>query len=706
LSLTTAQQIVASLVLTIEVACVVVTAWLVGRRAAQHDPLLRALVVALVGLAQPIGIALLLGMVDLLRTPAVFVGHLALTGAVVVIERPRRARTEPWQPTKVGLCDASAIGATTAYAVLGVYLGLTGGRSREFDTQEYHIANIASWLQRANIWHLPYAEPGSVTATHPSNGELLAAWLGLPTHGDQLMYLMPVAFGVLAVLAAAVIARELSGGARGAAGIGAIAGVAVLTAPVYLAQVDSLLTDVVAASALAAAVALLLVARRRPDVVWLAGVALGIGLGSKYTATVPAALIALAAIVWLRSRQWWWLVPGTVFFAAPWFVRNLVTTGNPLFPQDLKIVRGADTPYNILNTSMLHHIVHGDRSALSTWLRLGRTAIGPIALFLIVGVVLAVQRVVARREWTGAVPVFGALTVLAFGAYLATPVTGGGPTGLAFIIDSCFRYGLVAMLFGGILGAVLLPRWLAAGALALVLAWNAWHVNHSGRADLHISRSVLAASIAVGVLAAVGAVAGVAWIVGRRSASLRAFDSNVTAAVFAGALAVLLLGTFVAVRHNDRGRQTTELEKVALSFGADRPAVVLGVTDLRAVLGPRLERPLRKVSRGGAADERPFADDNQMLRRVLGTPTPPPPPELGVELDRAIDATGLDLLIIGSTSPAGYPDGWVPARGWCLVGGDAEGTVFVRPTLLAPGQPCVPALEPQPSPQGATIAVG
>jgi len=159
--------------------------------------------------------------------------------------------------------------------------------------------------------------------------------------------------------------------------------------------------------------------------------------------------------------------------------------------------------------------------------------------------------------------------------------------------------------------------------------------------------------------------------------------------------ALALVGAAVVVHRDDRGAQQSVLEAVALSFGADRPAVVVGVADLRAVLGPRLERPLVGVSRGGAADEIPFTEDAQLRRRFLGdTEAPPTPPHLEVELDAAIDRTGAELLIVGSTNPVAYPDGWVPGEGWCLVGGDDQGAVFVRPGLLRAGARCEPALTP------------
>jgi hypothetical protein len=265
-------------------------------------------------------------------------------------------------------------------------------------------------------------------------------------------------------------------------------------------------------------------------------------------------------------------------------------------------------------------------------------------------------------------------------AYLITPVTGGGPTGVPFIIASCFRYGLVSILLAAALWSGVAPRRVAAGSLAVVIAWNLWRLvtASSPRADLDPGRAV-----AIG-LATFGLIALVSWWARSRPAPS---GRSVAAALGAGALAALAV-VAVVVHRNDRARQTSPLEALALTYGEDHPAVVVGVEDLRALLGPRLHRPLIGVSRGGEAGEIAFVHDVQMARYVEGGSPPPADPSLVAGLDRAIDETGADVLVVGFDNPVAYPSGWTPAEGWCLVGGDGEGVLYVRAPLLAAGQPC------------------
>jgi hypothetical protein len=74
---------------------------------------------------------------------------------------------------------------------------------------------------------------------------------------------------------------------------------------------------------------------------WRVGVALGLLLATKYTAllAVPVLLLAVDAPFrarW-RARDWAIAVATPLLLAGPWYLRNVVLTGNPLFPLDVKV---------------------------------------------------------------------------------------------------------------------------------------------------------------------------------------------------------------------------------------------------------------------------------------------------------------------------------------------------------------------------------
>jgi hypothetical protein len=706
------RELAGALALAVEIGSAIVGAAIVAPRLAS-DRLDRGLIGVLAVLVQAIGVSLVLGMLGLLYLPAVLVLHVVLAAAAVVWgRRYPRQQPAPESPT-VTVTGLLAVGASAMYFVIGLYYSLRAARPVDFDTREYHINNLASWLQKHSIWHLPYAGPGSITATHPGNGELFGLWVALPTHHDELVYATPLLFALLAILASAVIARELSGDRPGAANLGALAAVAVLSAPILVfTQFDSLSTDLPAAAGVLTALAIILVARRLPATrfVVLAGLALGLGLGSKYTALVPGALIALGAIVLLRHRRtWWWLVPGVVVFAGPWWIRNLVTTSNPLFPQAIGPLPGGDTPVSLLNTPILHHLLHGHGAIVRQWARLAGRLVGLVMAFIGAGIVAAVAK---KRDRTASIVV----AVIAVGAvvgFLDTPYSGGGPTGLASVMASCFRYGAAALLIGAALGAGVMAggtigRRIGTVLLAAVLVWNLWRVHSlraSVRPDLVIRAMPIAAGLFLGALAAF-----VLWVVGvlrqevRPSGESRRLLSGASIrAVSALAVIVLAVGAgFAEIHRVDRASRLTAMEQTLLAFGPRSPAVVLGEGDLRSVLGPNLDRPLVGVSQGGHAHERPFADANQLRRTFLGDHNAPlPPAHLGLGLDAALAATRAGLLVVGNASAIAFPEGWTPAPGWCLVGTSSEGSVYAKATVLNQGGHCPAAPTPAPGGPGA-----
>ncbi len=76
-----------------------------------------------------------------------------------------------------------------------------------------------------------------------------------------------------------------------------------------------------------------LVARAEParERILGAGLAFGLAIAAKYTAAIPAA--AVLAVGWLGSASLAWAAAGIGVAASSfWWVRNLLTTGNPFFP--------------------------------------------------------------------------------------------------------------------------------------------------------------------------------------------------------------------------------------------------------------------------------------------------------------------------------------------------------------------------------------
>lgn len=675
--LSLARELVAGIVLALQIGAVTLVAVVIARRLAQGDLLVSAVLTALVAIAQAVGVPLVLATLSLLSLPAVLASHLVLVAIALRFRGPApppapEAEQAWWRRPSV----LAAVAAGVGYFLLAADFSL-GPPSLDTDTREYHITNLAHWLREGSLWALPFQSPGGVTATHPGNGELVGVWLALPSHGDELVYAMPALFAALAVLAGALLGRELRAdrGPDGAA-IGALAVFAALSVPLYFSsQLGSLSTDVVAAACTMTALALLVTARRTPSagVVVAAGVALGLAVGSKYTALVPGAAVTAGALVLLpRRRMWWWLVPGVVVFAVPWFLRNLLATGNPLFPQAVGPLTGGDLPLDVIATTVATHILERDGDFVRRWFDLGVDFVGPIAVAVAVACALAFRRGPQQR----ALVVTSLIAMVSFVAYLAVPFSGGGPDGLAFVVASSMRYALTSMLIGAVLLAAVVPARVGGGVLAVVLAWNLWRLRDhvpAARPDLGWSRTWVAAVALVALAVALALAMAGGWR-GWRHGGQRWI---VASAAVAGL--VLVAGGFAAFHRLDRGTTLTGVEQAMLAFPADQPVIVVGVGDLRSLLGPRLERPLLGVSRGGNADEVPFIDRDQIRRHMLDdAATAPPAPTLAQALDAALAAAPANLLAIGADAFTAYPDGWSPDDTWCSAAVAGRVTVYTR----------------------------
>ena len=628
----------------------------------------------LLGLAQVVGVSLAMGAVGLFAPVPVLLVHLAVAG-IVLVRFPIRdeGRGEAGLgPPSPGGAAAVAVGVTLAVAAM--VPAFLGRATTQVETRHYHVANLASWVDRGSIWPLPFQNPGFATATHPGNGELLGAWASLPTHGDEVAYLGNVAFGLLAVLAVALLVRQLGG----RPGLGAVAALAVIAAPnIFMKQAYSLTTDFPAAAGIMAAVALIHRAgadgaRRvgagtpgepeglRP---WmgLAGIALGLGVGSKYTALAPAILVVAYAAVRLRPRSaLGWLLPGLAVLALPWFLRNAIATGNPIFPQGVEALGlpGYRSPLESVSTPIGLHLVTLNGGALGRWAEALARNWGPGFLLLPAGIAAGLAR---RRDGHDRL----APALLAAGffvAYLVLPFTGDEP-----LMASNTRYALPSLLLAGSVAAAAAPRALVWAVSGSALAFGGWQmVTAPRRAELDLGWWWLAA-------VAGGAVAGAAWLRSReaRAASgaigrWRPRPALAAMAVMAasGLAASSLVG--IAIR-----RQTpTSLEEAAgtirLRYG--EPFAVVGAFDLRSLLGRRLDLSMRTISAGGATGEEPYRD--------------------AAAFEAALDASGLRVLVIAPGNDVSMPPGWLPApEEWCDVGGSLRERIYVRRSA---GESCPP----------------
>ncbi len=245
---------------------------------------------------------------------------------------PAGSRLSPWLwLLVVGFAALALLGATMPPGVLWPAEG------NGYDVLEYHFGAPRDYLDAGRIAYLPH----NIYASFPFNVEMLYL-LTMVLHGDAIdaVYTAKLLNALMAFLA---VGGVWLAGRECGRGTGLFAGLLAASCPflVYLSGVAYVENAMVfyAAMALAAFVR----ARRdeRHEGRWMlvCGLLCGLACGCKYTAVVAvAAPLGLAVVLAvLRRRPVRLHLPvaflvGCLVTFGPWLVKNIVATGNPVFP--------------------------------------------------------------------------------------------------------------------------------------------------------------------------------------------------------------------------------------------------------------------------------------------------------------------------------------------------------------------------------------
>lgn len=546
------------------------------------------------------GLVYLLGSIGILRWPLFVAAAALLVPASHIGGRSDEApqRVPPWAAAALSALFAIVL-ASGLFAGSGHAARYTPPGAVHYDDVSYHLPAAATWLRHGDLRMLRFEFGDPSTAFYPPAGEALAWVLLAPLSSDFLARWaqLPAAIGALFLLWA------LTRRAGGTPWASALAVALALSVPAFVpAAAFAAGNDLWAAYWL---LAILLAATRfacRPGLVeaLLVGLAGGAFVGVKYFSllVLPAAL-ALSAVVLGRPLETLRRAPragamlaaiagGAIFGGGFPYLRNLLLTGNPVFPQPVSIAG--------------FRLFEGwDAAALAVRIqaasfspRLGafherQELLGPIwkPLFLVAMVALPVVAALVARWRPGVESRCLLALALLPGALLLTYVL--------FSPDRRdLRYVLAAPLAAGAALAAVIARfprgWRA--AIWCALAGSTLYVAGS-------SSPRASTAIAVAALVAVATFAGFA-----RGARLPRF---------AGAL--LLVGGLAALAPTARRyhelRDRHEPGAVALArVAAGRPATVAYVGGNRPhfYFGPRLANTVEIVPASGDLDARFFGD--------------------------------------------------------------------------------------------------
>ena len=358
-----------------------------------------------------------------------------------------------------------------------------------FDTLWYHGPFAARIADTGSVWGMHFIDPLYLNWFYPQNSELLHAAGIVLFNRDLFSPLVNFGWLGVALLAGWCIGRPY--------GVGPLSLVAVCiamdTGPMVPREAGTPATDTVPVALLLAAAAILInawaVRGSRPagaggggpaagtpakppgdgrpataplGALLVAGLAMGVALGSKLTISGATAAMAIGVIFLVppgvRRRAFGIFLAGVVATAGFWFLRNLIHAGNPLpwtrhigpidLPGPNRGLEGRD------DYTVAHYILSNPSTSLwrAYFLNPIENLLGPL-WFLILGGAAGGALLAVWRPRSRAVRLAGAVTIVAAIAYVFTPLTAAGPEGhpLAFGIN--LRYLTPALA----LGLALLP---------------------------------------------------------------------------------------------------------------------------------------------------------------------------------------------------------------------------------------------------------
>ena len=203
------------------------------------------------------------------------------------------------------------------------------------DTFFYHLYFPAMWLQNGSLAYVPV--PGYTCEYYPAYGEMLFCFLMAPTPGSADFACLTQVWA-LVLNAGAVCALGSLFGASRAASLASAA--LVMFTGMVAANAVMAYTDVLNGGYLAAGIALLCAGatRRHMPSCLGAGILLGIAASIKLTGLLLSPVLALAVMAYFfvrksDARKCVAASAGAaVAFAAPFYLRSWIVTGNPFYP--------------------------------------------------------------------------------------------------------------------------------------------------------------------------------------------------------------------------------------------------------------------------------------------------------------------------------------------------------------------------------------
>jgi len=304
------------------------------------DPLLNLVFSLGIGLGVLAYGVLALGLAGLLSPTAVFLWF-AIAGLLAWRETVTWSKSwgDPWLPFR-SIHPTLKTGLAIAIAIFGMSLVQALTPVWDYDGLMYHLEAPDLFLRAGNLMLLP--------DLWQANGPLLTEMLyliGLAAESAVFSKVIHLSLAAILLLSTFAVARRHLGDRAGW-----LAGGILLGVPIFPVWGSLAYADMGWAIFEFLAIAAFLEWRRSPDRRWivLSGALAGFAMGSKYTGLTLFPILLLAFLVErssgtssTRLRNGVTFSGAALIVAAPWYLKNLIWAGNPVYPF---IVGGPDWP--------------------------------------------------------------------------------------------------------------------------------------------------------------------------------------------------------------------------------------------------------------------------------------------------------------------------------------------------------------------------
>ena len=330
------------------VSAVVQGSWRMARAVCPAEG--RAIRVLAAGLIAQVAASLVvtvLGFAEVLTlsTQLLAVGVLSVAAACVrvpdtaMIADQRVTMRIPSDPLFIGGLAVACVG-------VGVIL-LSQLRYATMAGDVYHLQMVVEWIKTGSIWPVDYIELRH--RGFPGFRESILVFLSLPLHQLHLARLGVVEFPLF-VLAVFLLCRN----SGAAIGLAMVAAAYAVTTPVVARATTLVKNDLSLVISFTLAiffVSRMIEARTKARAI-LAGLALGTLAGTKYTGALYAAVVVIFALIQdiaapkrsalvgggpSRGAIWALVFAAAFLVGGPWYLRNSLAFGNPLYPARVEI---------------------------------------------------------------------------------------------------------------------------------------------------------------------------------------------------------------------------------------------------------------------------------------------------------------------------------------------------------------------------------